>query len=79
MEILSQKHPIKGELLTFAQLAGRGGVSLSTVKRIVSNGRAEVHKKGGVNYVYYREFLRASWIHGTTQGVPGPKGPRKSN
>lgn len=64
----------RGELLTLQQLAEKAETSEATIKRIIQSGYLESKKIGRHRFVYYRDFLRASWEYECNKL---PKGRKK--
>lgn len=64
----------RGELLTLEQLAKKAETSEATIKRILQAGYLESKKIGRCRFVYYRDFLRASWEYEQNKL---PKGRKK--
>ena len=67
-----------GDLLSVQSIAKKGGLSESTIKRIIQLGYIEPVKIGGRRYMYYRDFLRAYWEYETNKERGGRK-PANAN
>lgn len=51
----------KGQLVTLPQAAKMAGISEATIRRMISDGWIETYQIAGSRWLYYRDFLRASW------------------
>lgn len=51
----------KGPIMSFQMAAEHGEVNVSTIRNYVKSGLVKPIEIAGVEFVYYRDVLRASW------------------
>lgn len=51
----------KGPLVTLQKASEMGGISVSSVKRLVADGWVPAVEISGKRWVYYHQFLQGAW------------------